>query len=172
MSDLIYIEDFISREYEIKIIHYIDSKIWQNRKRRMQTYGWGYLKGDFIQPLQKLAEIPEIFYPVLNLIGEHYNQLTINEYLPGIGIEPHYDHKERFGDKIVGLSLISGCEMNFYEGKTIIYTKYLKPRSLYIMAGKWRYEYMHGIKGVCSDIVDGEKIMRSRRISLTFRHVE
>jgi hypothetical protein len=40
------------------------------------------------------------------------------------------------------------------------------------MTGKWRYEYMHGIKGVCSDIVDGEKIMRTRRISLTFREIK
>jgi alkylated DNA repair dioxygenase AlkB len=62
--------------------------------------------------------------------------------------------------------------MNFYDGKKIVYTKYLKQRSLYIMTGKWRYEYMHGIKGVCSDIVDGEKIMRTRRISLTFREIK
>jgi alkylated DNA repair protein alkB family protein 8 len=172
MSDLIYIEDFISKEHEIKIIDYLDSKIWQNRKRRMQTYGYGYLKGDFNEPLHKLSEIPEIFHPILQVIGKEYNQLTVNEYIPGIGIEPHYDHKERFGEKIVGLSLISGCEMNFYDGKKIVYTKYLKQRSLYIMTGKWRYEYMHGIKGVCSDIVDGEKIMRTRRISLTFREIK
>ena len=164
-----YIDNFISEEYEKELVSFLDSKNWRIGKRRMQTYGWRYMKGE---ELEKVEDIPEVFKPILDIIGNEYNQLTVNEYFPGIGIEPHYDHKERFGENIIGISLLSGCEMNFYKEKKIISSIYLKRRSFYNMMREWRYDYLHGIKGICTDVVDGKEIRRERRISLTFRMVK
>ena len=48
---------------------------------------------------------------------------------------------------------------------------YLEPRSLIILSGKARYQWTHAIPARKSDIVHSEKIMRDRRVSLTFRNV-
>jgi alkylated DNA repair dioxygenase AlkB len=48
---------------------------------------------------------------------------------------------------------------------------YLEPRSLITLSGLARYQWTHAIPARKSDVVDGFKIERGRRISLTFRTV-
>lgn len=159
---MFYKEDHITIEQEKALVDFIDQRRWRPGQRRMQTYGFRY----FGQEMRAVEEIPE----PLRLFD--CNQLTINEYMPGVGIDEHYDHKERFGDTIIGLSLLSGITMIMKEiatGKIEEY--YLKPRSLYKMTGDYRYLWTHRIKGVISDTVDGVEILRQRRISLTYRVV-
>ncbi|MEM6811640.1 MAG: alpha-ketoglutarate-dependent dioxygenase AlkB [Pseudomonadota bacterium] len=48
---------------------------------------------------------------------------------------------------------------------------YLEERSLIKLAGPARKEWLHGIPARKSDIVNGLKIARKRRISITFRNV-
>jgi alkylated DNA repair dioxygenase AlkB len=48
---------------------------------------------------------------------------------------------------------------------------YVKPNSLYIMSGDSRYVWSHSMPVKKSDVVNGIKIKRDRRISITFRNV-
>lgn len=47
----------------------------------------------------------------------------------------------------------------------------LKARSLIVLSGPARYEWQHAIPARKSDIINGIKTERTRRISLTFRNV-
>lgn len=48
---------------------------------------------------------------------------------------------------------------------------FLKEHSLVILAGHARYEWQHAIPARKTDVVNGFKIERKRRLSLTFRTV-
>jgi len=47
----------------------------------------------------------------------------------------------------------------------------LKPCSLVVLKKDVRYNWLHGIRAVKTDNYYGEKIVRKRRVSLTFRKV-
>jgi alkylated DNA repair dioxygenase AlkB len=42
-----------------------------------------------------------------------FDQLTVNDYMPGQGIPPHVDTHSPFEEIFVSLSLMSGVSMNF-----------------------------------------------------------
>jgi alkylated DNA repair dioxygenase AlkB len=42
-----------------------------------------------------------------------FDQLTVNDYMPGQGIPPHVDTHSPFEEVFVSLSLMSGVSMNF-----------------------------------------------------------
>lgn len=117
-------------------------------------------------------------------------QVIINLYRPGEGITPHVDLLDRFGDGIVGVSLGSGCVMQFAEVKLAQSPEaddgrvggletaavFLPHGSVYVMSGKARYEWTHGIDGRMEDWVQdradserGRWVARSIRVSITFR---
>jgi len=48
---------------------------------------------------------------------------------------------------------------------------YVAPRSVYIMTGEARYKWKHEMIARKSDIVDGKRVKRERRISITLRNV-
>merc|ERR1712039_897122 len=123
------------------------------------------------------------------------NQLTVNEYQPGVGIASHCDAHSAFEDGIVALTLGSGIVMEFRRprldsgGKISVgrhhrlapppeesiqavvqKNVWLPPRSLLVMSGEARYAWQHGIAWRKTDcLVTGQPIARSRRISMTFR---
>lgn len=184
MECLYYEDDFISPELEKSLFDFFynqPSKPALTSGRLMQAYGYGYNKGDYGLTLHKLDPIPQITNEMvsriqqklidLHLTNQTINQLTVNNYNPSSSIDAHFDHKTRFGDVIVGVSLGSGCLMHFknYHNKNNYFSHYLKPRSLYIMFGDLRYNWTHQIKPATHDCVDGLMIPRSNRISLTFR---
>jgi alkylated DNA repair dioxygenase AlkB len=74
-----------------------------------------------------------------------------------------------FGDPIVTLSLGSAADFVFSRSGYEDITYYLKPGTLVIMSGPTRYYYKHTIPARSSDTVNGEKIPRSTRISITYR---
>lgn len=47
----------------------------------------------------------------------------------------------------------------------------LEPRSVMVLKDVARYKWTHEIPARKSDVIDGGKVERSRRISLTFRKV-
>ena len=49
------------------------------------------------------------------------------------------------------------------------YTVRLEPGSVITMDGPSRYEWEHGIKEVSEDLVNGERIRRKIRVSITLR---
>jgi alkylated DNA repair dioxygenase AlkB len=48
---------------------------------------------------------------------------------------------------------------------------WLAPRSLLLLQGAARYEWHHGIPARKSDLRNGQRVQRQRRVSLTFRTV-
>jgi alkylated DNA repair dioxygenase AlkB len=113
-----YYPEFITSEEEAQIlakIYHCDAQ-WQQRftERRMQTFGFQYIQGstDVISVAAIPSEFDWILSKLTSLTKITFNQLTINEYKPGQGIDEHYDHKTRFGNQICGLTLGSG--QDFY----------------------------------------------------------
>ncbi|MGC6471619.1 MAG: alpha-ketoglutarate-dependent dioxygenase AlkB [Parvibaculales bacterium] len=63
--------------------------------------------------------------------------------------------------------------MDFYKGDFFKGDEHhqllLEPLSLLVLSGAARAEWQHGIAKRKSDILKGERIIRRRRVSLTFR---
>ena len=150
--------------------------------RKVQHYGYLY---DYISRkinipttpfpnfLTELANELQDICRQLNLIDNNYvfNQCIVNNYKSGQGISRHTDVKS-YG-KVIGCYTIgSGATMKFVHSKTgIEYEKYVEPNSLYIMSGDARHIWTHEMLSCKADIVNGIKIPRDRRISITFRNV-
>lgn len=133
-----------------------------------------------------------LLFPVMPVRAR---QAIINLYRPGEGISPHVDLLQRFGDGIVGLSLGSGCVMQFQpapgggassrgDGASCTgdlrrsWDLYLPERSVLVLSGDSRYGWTHGIEGCTEDFVQGTEvgttnggkwIARGVRLSITFR---
>lgn len=175
---LTYIPDFITRDEENSLIAAIDTQPWLNDlKRRVQHYGYKYdYKARSVTKDSYLGPMPDWIQPLAQkLQNEHIfrnrpDQAIINEYLPGQGISAHIDCVPCFDDVIASLSLGSSAIMQFIKGseKQEIY---LEPGSLIVLSGPARYEWQHAIPARKTDVVDGFKIERGRRLSLTFRTV-
>jgi alkylated DNA repair dioxygenase AlkB len=98
-----------------------------------------------------------------------FDQMLINEYLPGQGIALHRDY-EPFDRTVVSLSLLSACVMDFRhlkDGRRA--SLFLEPRSLLMLSDEARYDWQHGIARRKTDRWQGQAIRRSRRLSITFR---
>lgn len=67
-----------------------------------------------------------------------FNQLIINEYEPGQGINGHVDNINLFTDVVVSLSLGSPAIMNFEKDETKVEIV-LKRCSLIVLQGEARY---------------------------------
>ncbi|PSC72219.1 alkylated DNA repair alkB-like protein 8 [Micractinium conductrix] len=107
------------------------------------------------------------------------DQLTVNEYAPGVGISPHVETHSAFTGAIVALSLGGTAAMSFRREGHTPRALFLPPRSLLIMAGEARYAWQHSVPQRKTDLVspdggagEAEAVPRApRRVSLTFRQV-
>ena len=172
--------DFISRAEEGDLLSMIDAQPWRaDLQRRVQHYGYRYdYKARQVTPDLYLGPLPAWLQDLAYLLvqnGVFLNvpeQVIVNEYLPGQGIAPHIDCVPCFRDVIASLSLGSDVVMDFGrpDGSEKISHR-LPARSLVVMTGPARYHWQHGIAKRKTDVVDGQKIIRQRRVSLTFRCV-
>ncbi len=178
IDGLIYIPDFITKEEERALINNIDAQPWlTDLKRRVQHYGYRYdYKARAVTNEAYLGEIPEWIAPVASrlydqkLFNKIPDQAIVNEYDPGQGISAHVDCVPCFGDVIASLSLGSSAIMQFTHPQSGERQElYLQERSLIVLSGAARYEWTHSIPARKSDVVQGCKIERTRRLSLTFR---
>ncbi|KAJ8469303.1 hypothetical protein ONZ51_g9071 [Trametes cubensis] len=109
-------------------------------------------------------------------------QAIINLYWPGEGITPHVDLLDRYGDGIIGVSLGSGCVMQFARASDASAEEeaecalYLPKGSVLVMTKEARYEWTHGIAKRFDDLVEetggaaqGVLLERNVRLSITFR---
>ena len=121
-------------------------------------------------------------------------QAILNLYWPGEGITPHVDLLDRYGDGIMGVSLGSGCTMQFAKVPTDEPTSapsdaplssphvsdgcalYLPKGSVVIMTEEARYGWTHGIEKRFDDWVEESPgspqnvlLERDLRLSITFR---
>lgn len=170
------IPNFITDKQSQALIAEIDAQEWDKTlSRRVQHYGYKY---DYrnqqatptIEPPKSIRSIASTLLHKKITI-EKPNQFIVNEYNLGQGISTHTD-VPIFDNTIVSLSLLSGITMTFREkGIGTFKDMYLKPNSLLIMEDKARYDWTHEIVPRRVDIVHGSKILRKRRISITFRTV-
>ncbi|KAF5388334.1 hypothetical protein D9615_000807 [Tricholomella constricta] len=134
---------------------------------------------------------PETHALLFPRVPAQARQAILNLYQPGEGISPHVDLLRRFGDGIIGVSLGSGCVMQFVkvganggahspgnepnERKSV----YLPERSVIVLSEDARYGWTHGIGSHTQDYVashdtgvgdtTGKWIARGVRLSITFR---
>ena len=164
--------DLITADEEQALIEAIDQQPWlSDLKRRVQHYGYKYdYKAKSVTDDAYLGPLPEWIEDIASRLSFKPDQVIVNEYLPGQGISAHVDCVPCFGDTIASLSLGSGATMQFANGQEK-HELYLEPRSLVILSGPARYKWTHAIPARKSDVVDGFKIERGRRISLTLRTV-
>jgi alkylated DNA repair dioxygenase AlkB len=149
--------------------------------RLVQHYGYTY---DYLssrvskidRPIPKrIAVLQSILTDTciqLGLIKDdaYFNQCIVNNYLPGQGIGKHID-KEAFGDVIGCFTVGGGTSITFRDGD-VSRAVYVQPNSLYIMSGASRHDWTHEIAAKKSDMVQGVKVPRQRRVSVTFRNVK
>jgi alkylated DNA repair dioxygenase AlkB len=98
----------------------------------------------------------------------------------GQGIAGHIDHTKHFDSEIVSVSLLSEVVMNFTpadvppsSGSASEQTigLLLKRNSALGLSGEARYDWRHSIGRRKSDVCGSRLFPRSRRVSLTFRHI-
>jgi alkylated DNA repair dioxygenase AlkB len=199
ISGLTYIRDFLGEEEQVDILRQINELPWSDTagiKRRVQHYGYEYGYQGHQDSLATAPPIPDFLGELRRRLEEvicggdgdvvgdadggdasggegrrSFNQVIINEYKPGEGIAPHVDNVRLFGDTVVSVSLGSGAVMTFNpvgapkEKQEV----YLHPGSAVILTGDARYRWQHSIPARKNDTVDGVKVARGTRISVTFR---
>jgi alkylated DNA repair dioxygenase AlkB len=175
-----YFTDVVSADEEAAIVTQLDSAEWSNvLKRRVQHFGYLYdYRARTITADAYLGTLPEWLERIAKrLVDQGYfkslpDQVIANEYLPGQGISAHVDCVPCFDDAIVSVSLLSACEMSFRDLRSLeMRAVLLAPRSGILLSGAGRYNWTHDIAARKSDFVDGVRLARERRISLTFRNV-
>jgi alkylated DNA repair dioxygenase AlkB len=176
-----YVAGFIDLSMQDALVAAVDAQPWiDDLKRRVQQYGYRYdYRARTVTPDAFLGPLPQWASDLAGRLAGHSwferapDQLIVNEYLPGQGISAHVDCVPCFGDVIVSISLLSTCEMVFKErGTDERRAAVLEPRSALLISGPVRFDWTHQIPARKSDPVFGQRLPRSRRLSLTFRTVE
>ena len=174
ITGLTYIKNFITNEQADELITFIDTQQWNesiNRRTIHYNYNYDYKNKNKLNKEKDIPiEIKSIQDIIENKLNYKFNQVIINEYMPGQGIYEHVDNIELFEDTIVSLSLLSNIVMDFRHTQEfeVPYKLLLEKNSLLILQKDARYLYKHGIAKRKTD----NKIKRGRRISITFRKVK
>ena len=180
ISGLTYIPDFMTAQEQDFLLAQIDHQPWlTDLKRRVQHYGYKYdYKARRITDDAYLGPLPRWLSSFSKKLHDNgifmtvADQVIVNEYLPGQGISAHVDCVPCFSDTIASLSFGSACIMEFSNPKNGEKNSMaLKERSLIVLSGPARYEWQHAIPARKSDVIDGIKTERQRRVSLIFRNV-
>lgn len=180
VSGLLYLREFISKEEERTLLEVVNNQCWlTDLKRRVQHYGYKYdYRSRTVRSEMYLGPLPvwiqELASRLVELgISESMpDQVIINEYEPGQGIANHVDCEPCFGDTVISLSLSSICVMTLIKLTTKEKVELvLEPRSIVVIRGESRYQWTHGIVPRIADEIDGERVRRKVRISITFRKV-
>ena len=177
---LTYLENYMQDDEAEWLAREIDAApLRTDLKRRVQHYGYRYdYKARQARREDYLGPLPDLFQHLAERLTSegHFqavpDQVIINEYQPGQGISAHIDCQPCFGETIASLSLLSACVMRFASQRSSRHMDLLlQPDSLVVMAGEARHDWTHAIPARKSDLVEGQKSQRTRRISLTFRQM-
>lgn len=180
ITGLSYQSNFMTESEEQELITAIDAQIWLSvLQRRVQHYGYLYdYRKRTVDAEMYLGKLPDFLQPLIARLLEQGilqnvpDQAIINEYQTGQGIAPHVDCEPCFGATIISLSLGASCIMDFYHRHSdTVYSQVLEARSLLVLNREARYEWKHGIAARKSDMIQGMKQERQRRISITLRSV-
>lgn len=170
--------DWITPPQEAALAAFLDAGDWSAElKRRVRHFGYRYdYRARSATAESRIGPLPDMLQGLAErLVAEGSfsdvpDQVIANDYLPGQGISAHVDCEPCFGEVVASLSLLSACEMRFAclaSGETR--AAILPPRSLLVLTGPARRDWTHAIPARRSDVVGGLRVMRGRRVSLTFR---
>lgn len=165
--------DYIDEAEEQRLLAHIEAGSWDaDFRRRIQLYGLGY-GGDgetaWVRDFPAWLDVLARRIVADGWMPRPPDNCVINDYAPGVGIGPHSDFAA-FDAPLVALSLLSPVVIDFRRrGHEDAAAIVLPPRSLWIAAGAARWQWTHAIAARRSDIIDGERVRRGRRLSLTFR---
>jgi len=175
------LSEWISAESSENLLALIDNQHWRDDlRRRVQHYGFRYdYRARVVTREMDLGPLPEWLVGLAVQVGavagfeRRPDQIIINEYLPGQGISPHVDCRPCFGPTIASLSFGGSADIVFQkQGQPKKRTVRLDPRSLLVMTGSARQDWRHSIPARKNDLIDGVRVPRTRRVSLTFRTVK
>ena len=171
---LAYLRNYITPYEEAELAAAIDTDPWDTSwERRRQYYGATY--GRDAGPVRPVPAWGRALAQRMHRDGisaRVFDQMLVNEYLPGQGIALHHDHAP-FDRTVVSLSLLSPCIMDFRNPKDgRRESLLLEPRSLLVLSDDARYEWQHGIARRKNDRWQGLVIPRERRLSVTFRLIK
>lgn len=182
-----YRPEFVSPAEEAELLGRIDDADWlTDIARRVAHFGYKYdYSNRRLDDFARIGPLPEWLLwlarrartaatpDIADLLDaeQPFEQAIINEYLPGQGIAPHID-RDCFGPVVATVSLGSAVNMDFVRDDTSQrYVERLEPRSLAIMSGDARSIWRHGIAKRRSDLWQGCRFQRQRRVSITFRTI-
>ncbi|KAL1274996.1 hypothetical protein QQF64_027810 [Cirrhinus molitorella] len=197
-----YVPNFITEaeeEYLLQQVYRAPKPKWtQLSGRRLQNWGGlPNLKGMLAEKLPDwLLQYTEKISALGAFAGKTANHVLVNEYKPGEGIMPHEDGP-LYHPTVTTISLGSHTLLDFYkpvcqtqseipqtEASRYMLSLLVQQRSLLILQDDMYKIYLHGIHGVCEDILServvnlsstgaqvGDTLPRSTRVSLTIRHV-
>lgn len=181
VNGLLVVKNFLTVRAQDDLTASIDAGgCWSTElERRVQHFGYRYdYKVRRVSSLMTAMPLPgwgrSLVERILaaDLASQQFDQLIVNEYLPGQGIAPHIDSISCFDNEIVSISLGSPCVMTFSnptpEQKIDVL---LEPGDLLLMRDESRYEWRHRINPRKKDHWKGRVVERERRVSLTFRKV-
>lgn len=197
----VYLDFVVEREAQ-DLMAAIDDRPWDTTiKRRVQHYGYAFDYAQLAIAQERPQPLPAFCDGVVRRLEETgvlthpVDQVTINEYVPGVGIASHVDAHSAFEDGVGILSLGSGIVMDFRKprpganGKTSVgkhhrlapppadleataplKSVWLPANSLIVLRSEARYAWQHAIAWRKTDCLsEGEAMPRGRRVSLTLR---
>lgn len=167
--------DYISPDEERALLAHIDAQEWETDwRRRIQQYGLGYA-GEHGRAATWLRDLPSWLVPLAERVARDAplesfpENCVINEYIPPLGIGPHRDYGA-FGATIACVSLGSDIVLDLTNPKRELKVPvHVPPRSLWVITGEARTQWLHGIASRLTDTISGERRKRTRRVSITYR---
>ena len=93
----------------------------------------------------------------------------MNDYMPGQGTTPQVDTHSTFSEISATLSLKSATSIHFKNPQNVTVELQVKPRSLVLLTGEARYNFLHEVPMRKMDKINGMLKFRHRRVSLVFR---
>ena len=178
-----YIPDYINVEEQNQLLNNIDQQGWAldsvDLTRRIQQHGYRLdYKDGLLVSSTKVGDLPDWADSIGSRLFRGgftqtvFDQATVNEYLPGQGVRSHIDCITCFGRTIAVISLGSSCVMELTHSQTGERASILlSPGSLLVLQRAARYIWQHSIPACEVDRYQGKELVRTRRVSLTFREV-
>ncbi|KAL1530102.1 hypothetical protein AB1Y20_001024 [Prymnesium parvum] len=185
---LMLLRDFLSCAVEQSILKSIYATSWTTNRedvpRKVQIYGarrcgsefprdqatqlppWGSaLAKCIVMALRRTPQTEKC--SSLDKLGSHETSVVyVNEYLQSTqALNFHFDSIHLFDEVIVGISLGSPCMFSFAHksGDRDIVDVLLPSRSMYVMSGGARYDFLHGLRA--------NSLQGNLRVSITYRTV-
>ena len=176
------IEDVIDMTMETTLMAYSEKQEWERETRRGKLhYGWKYV--DASHTLERAEELPTELMNLIDnlmdakdsedipLLAVQPNQVSVNDYEPGVGIGGHKDIDD-LGDTITSISLMGATTMEFRKGNGPVVSVRVPQYSALQITGELREQWQHQVPYRMSDVVDGAQIPRDRRVAFILCNVQ